>query len=65
MKERELDNVIDLLKERIRISSLIGDGFDVTLNWKLADDVLALLIKQQEEIKDLKATVCLMEHDVL
>ena len=65
MKERELDYVIDLLKERIRISSLIGDGFDVTLNWKLADDVLALLIKQQEEIKDLKATVCLMEHDVL
>ena len=65
MNDDKLDKVIDLLKERISVCSLIGDGFDVTLNWKHADDILALLIKQQEEIEDLKATVCLMEHDVL
>ena len=28
-------------------------------------DALELLKKQQEEIEDLKSTICLMEHEVL
>ena len=41
MTDRE--TIIKEFKERISDCSLIGDGFDVTINWKLADDILALL----------------------
>lgn len=44
MPDRE--QVIERLKERISTCSIIGDGFDVTVNWKLADDILALLKEQ-------------------
>lgn len=40
--------VIKTLMERISACSMIGDGFDVTINWKLADDILSLL-KEQEQ----------------
>jgi hypothetical protein len=47
------EKVIDAFKERISSCSMIGDGFDVTLNWKLADDILALLKEQEEIINEL------------
>ena len=44
------EKVIETFKERICTCSMIGDGFDVTINWRLADDILALL-KEQEAVK--------------
>lgn len=49
--EMNREKVIDAFKERISSCSMIGDGFDVTLNWKLADDILALLKEQDELLK--------------
>lgn len=51
------EKVIETFKERICTCSMIGDGFDVTINWKLADDILALL-KEQEEQKRNPVIVC-------
>ena len=44
------EKVIETFKERICTCSMIGDGFDVTINWRLADDILALL-KEEEAVK--------------
>lgn len=43
------EKIIKTLEDRIRDCSMIGDGFDVTINWKLADEILALL-KEQEAV---------------
>jgi len=51
--EMDRKKVIKALEERISTCSMIGDGFDVVLNWKLADDILALL-KEQELPTELK-----------
>lgn len=42
--------VINRLEEQISVCSLVGGGLDVVINWKLADDILALL-KEQEPVK--------------
>ena len=44
------EKIIKEFIDRISTCSMIGDGFDVTINWKLADDILALL-KEQEPVK--------------
>lgn len=43
----DMEKVIKALEERISTFSMIGDGFDVVLNWKLADDILSMLKDQQ------------------
>lgn len=44
------EKVIKTFKDRISDCSMIGYGFDVVINWKLADDILVLL-KEQEAVE--------------